>query len=367
MKADFSAPSSSSSTAEVSAVDSPLRIAELAEELAQNMANAVKQIKDVNGRTRLLSFNAQIEAARAGGTTGAAFGVVAQSIQQLSGQTAAVAEGLTCETQASIAELTRISQSLSSEVQGERLVGLAHTAIDLIDRNLFERTCDVRWWATDSSLFQALKNPTEDSLLHASERMGVILSAYTVYHDLVLADLSGEVVANGKPQLFRSVGASVSPSDWFRSALETSSGDEYGFEGMHACSLVSGKRSLVYSCVVREGGRVNGRPLGVLGIVFNWDGLAQAIVEEAPLLAQERLTTRIVIVDPAGRVLASTGPELGETTPGRISIDRIAGFGSGRGVCQVELRGDTHRVAYATSPGYETYRTGWSALVLQPA
>ena len=30
---------------------------------------------------------------------------------------------------------------------------LALNAIELIDRNLYERTCDVRWWATDSLSF----------------------------------------------------------------------------------------------------------------------------------------------------------------------------------------------------------------------
>ena len=29
------------------------------------------------------------------------------------------------------------------------------TNIDLIDRNLYERSCDVRWWATDSSVVDA--------------------------------------------------------------------------------------------------------------------------------------------------------------------------------------------------------------------
>lgn len=355
------------STATPSAAGWPQRIAQLTEELDGNMANAVKQIKDVNGRTRLLSFNAQIEAARAGGTTGAAFGVVAQSIQQLSGQTAAVAEGLTSETRASIEELTRISQSLSREVLGERLASLAYTSVDLIDRNLFERTCDVRWWATDSSLVDAFAQVTPETLTHASKRMGVILSAYTVYHDLVISDLGGNILANAKPERHRSVGCSVSKTDWFRTAMATTSGTEYGFQGMHRCELVANRRSLVYSCLVREEGSADGRPVGVLGVIFKWDDLAQTIVEQASLLPGEKEITRVAIVESDGTVLASTGPELAATAAGRIAVGEIPGFGKERGVAHIEFRGAPCLVAFAASPGYEGYRTGWHAVVIQPA
>ena len=347
---------------------SPQRIAELADGLTRNMADAVKQIKDVNGRTRLLSFNAQIEAARAGGTTGAAFGVVAQSIQQLSGRTAAVAEGLATETQESITELNRISQQLDSEVRGERLAAVGHNSIDLIDRNLFERTCDVRWWATDSSLVDALSEPTEASLAHASRRMGVILSAYTVYHDLVLADCAGNVVANGRPERYQSVGSAVGDAAWYRSAAAGRSGDEYGFEGLHRSPLAGGERSLVYSCTVRTGGEARGEVLGVLGIVFKWDDLAQTIVDEAPLLPGEAERTRVCVVDDAGRVLADAGPPIGsDADPGKVDAGRLASFREARGFSLEEIGGRDVLAAHAASPGYEGYRTGWHALVLQQA
>ena len=35
------------------------------------------------------------------------------------------------------------------------VIGTPGRLIDLIDRNLYERTCDVRWWATDSAMVAA--------------------------------------------------------------------------------------------------------------------------------------------------------------------------------------------------------------------
>ena len=93
--------------------------------------------------------------------------------------------------------------------------------IDLIDRCLYERTCDVRWWATDSSVVDALTQNTQEAYEHASRRMGVILGAYTVYFDLVLCDLNGRTVANGRPDLYKSVGSDQSQEKWFRDAKIT--------------------------------------------------------------------------------------------------------------------------------------------------
>ena len=41
--------------------------------------------------------------------------------------------------------------------------------------------------------------PSPENAAHASRRLGVILSSYTVYIDLWLCDLSGKVIANGRP------------------------------------------------------------------------------------------------------------------------------------------------------------------------
>jgi len=128
---------------------------------------------------------------------------------------------------------------------------LSGLAVDILDRNLFERACDCRWWATDSSLVDALTLRTPDACQHASSRMGVILNAYTVYFDLVLADLSGEIVANGRPDRFQSQRTNHATADWFQSALATSSGEEFGFHSAHPSSLVNGER--VDQSVLRTG------------------------------------------------------------------------------------------------------------------
>ena len=342
---------------------SPERIAEMADALVQKMKQATNEICHINDRTHLLSLNARIEAARAGGTVGAAFGVVASAMSNLSEKTAHVADNMAAETEQANGQLHQLTRALATNVRGTRLSDLALTNIDLIDRNLYERSCDVRWWATDSSVVQALNARTDEARKFCAHRLGAILRSYTVYYDLVLCDLEGRVVANGRPAQFRSVGASCRETAWFASALKTNSGEEFGFEGVHGSSLVSGQRVLVYSCVVRAGGEVGGEPLGVLGIVFNWDALAQTIVQNTPLGAAEAQETRVCIVDAAARILAdSHNRQLAET----LQITHWPHITQSRkGFVMTAVNGQPCCVGHATSPGYETYATGWHSLLIQ--
>ncbi|MEO2167398.1 MAG: hypothetical protein ABGY42_04635, partial [bacterium] len=82
--------------------------------------------------------------------------------------------------------------------------------------------------------------------------------------------------------------------------------EDYVFEIVHESPLVGGGRVLVYSCAVRENGDAHGKPLGVLGIVFRWDELAQTIVKSIPFSDADRSMCRVCIVASDGSVLADS-------------------------------------------------------------
>ncbi len=340
---------------------SPERIADLAKELSHKLVRAFGRIQTINDQSRILSLNAQIEAQRSG-SAGAAFGVVAAEMRQLSTATTVVAGQVSKKVHTAISELQGISESLATNVRGTRLSDLALTNIDLIDRNLYERSCDCRWWATDSSLVTALSTRAPSDCEYASMRLGQILDSYTVYLDLVLANLDGAIVANGRPRQYNSAGTRHSDSAWFRTAKTSASGAEFGFQTAHVSSLVGGQRALVYSCGVREGSDVNGQLLGVLGIVFNWDALAQTIVMNCPLAADERQRSRVCIVDDRGLVLAdSKNEQLGS----RLEIhnqDEL--FAGKKDFVITTVGGKKCIVAHAAAPGFETYSTGWHSVII---
>lgn len=339
-------------------------IAAMIAELSETMAHAIGEIEAVNSQTKLLSLNARIEAARAGDVVGAAFGVVAEEIQVLSAQTTDVATGLATTVNASIGDLEQVVARLSTEVRGTRLSDLALNIVDLIDRNLFERTCDVRWWATDKSVVDALAENTDAARDFAARRLGVILDAYTVYFDLVLADANGNVVANGRPTRYRSRGRDVAAARWFRTAAATKSGDEYGFETAHESPLVAGESVLAYSCGVREEGRADGRLLGVLGALFQWEALGQELVDNVPVDPSEKGTTFAAVLERDGTVIAcSERAKIGRRCdlPG---LDRLM---KGKKGFAIEPHEGGHLcIGHALAPGFEAYSTGWHAVVAQP-
>ena len=235
----------------------PERIALLARLLTEKMSKAIDEIDEINDRTHLLSLNARIESARAGGEAGAAFGVVASAIKGLSEKSSQVATQMANETQTAISELERISSELVANlggVHGMRLSDLALTNIELIDRNLYERSCDVRWWATDSSVTAALAAPNPQAIHHCGKRLATILSAYTVYFDLVLCDLNGKIIANGRPDSYRSVGVDCWTGGMV-SALRSlpAAGRSTALKAFRSARSTNGKRILVFSCAVRAG------------------------------------------------------------------------------------------------------------------
>ncbi|XZE22199.1 methyl-accepting chemotaxis protein [Pirellulaceae bacterium SH449] len=324
------------------------------DELTRAVKSAISEIRDINENAKLLALNARIEAARVG-DAGSAFGVVTQEMQGLSTKTASVADKMETST-SPIKDLISV---IGDNTRGERLADIALSNIDLVDRNLYERTCDVRWWATDSALVTALTTADEKDAKFASTRLGVILNAYTVYFDLVLCNSSGTVIANGRPGKYNSLGKSELASRWFSSAMNLRTGDEFVFDGPVDCQLVGNQPSLIYATAVRREGATHGSPLGALAVVFNWSSLSQAILNN-PMWDQ---CTDRMFVDEEGKVLAASDNLPRDYV---FPIRKYAELMSKpRGYTIEKLDGANVCIAQAKSPGFETYATGWRSVIIQ--
>ncbi|WP_413206640.1 methyl-accepting chemotaxis protein [Rhodospirillum sp. A1_3_36] len=335
----------------------PARIVALTADVRETTESKVAEIQAVTGRTKILALNALIESARAG-DLGRGFAVVANEVKGVSEEIAEIAGALRGELSAKVELLDQIGRSIVDHLRGQRMVDLALTAVELIDRNLYERTCDVRWWATDSAVVECLGHPSPEAQAYAAKRLGVILSAYTVYLDLWICDLNGQVIANGRPDRYGARGYSVSSEAWFREALATRTGEEYAVADISLNGVLNNAPVSTYAAAIREGGEAQGAVLGVLGIHFDWGPQARSIVEGVRLTEKEARRSRALLLDAELRVIASSDGVgmLTEKVDLRTEGKRAGHYSQPDGTV----------VGFHRTPGYETYDgLGWYGCIIQ--
>jgi hypothetical protein len=330
--------------------------------VTDGMSNDLRQFSTDNThivkQIRLLAINALIEAARAG-EAGKGFSVVANEVQRLAQIASDISSTFEQNVLSRIGLSRDMAEALVEEMEGVRLMDMAQTLVQLIIRNLFERTADVRWWATDTALWQALQSTDKADAAFASERLGVISRFYTVYIDLVMTDRRGVVIASANPR-YKSglIGRNMTLEPWFIAASQCRSGDEYIVDQVKSSPLHDDRDVLVYATGIREGGKNDGALLGTLGVYFDWQEQGRAIVEkEANLPPPVAERTVVLLLDGDMRVIASSDPAL------RFTSYPLKNLGNA-------MRGSYYVggaiVAFAKTFGYEDYDgLGWYGVVIQ--
>ena len=246
-------------------------------------------------------------------------------------------------------------------------------AIDLIDRNLFERSADIRWWSTDKYLIDALKEPSEQSSKEAGQRLKVINGSYTMYRNLILVDSSGEIIACSSPALLGGIKhVNVSAHEWFEKGMLTQDNTSYAVADVRDSELEPTKsRSLVYSSGVRVSGDVS-EAIGVLGVLFDWDTEAGMMLLKCLPRNSEGSKIKGSVAfytNKNGEIIESTDQEkfaVGMSYEVIASICNKLGTGESNAAI-IEVASSRYIIGSTKTKGYREYEgLEWSAHVLLP-
>ena len=192
---------------------------------------------------------------------------------------------------------------LTSCLQNSEFV--SHLLVDLLDRNLYERADDCRWWGLTPELRKACADAQwTDANRHAiSTLLQYINSLYTVYTRLFVYDLNGRIVASSQlnPLALRLDGQVIDADTLQRvHALRTE--QDYVVSSFIASPLYDGQPTYVYHAAIRDP-QDDTRVVGGIGIVFN-SAPEFAAMLTGGLGNQSGMSA--LYVDRQGHVIAST-------------------------------------------------------------
>ncbi len=237
---------------------------------------------------------------------------------------------------------------LASSLQAAEFT--AQLLVDMLDRSLYERANDCRWWALAGQLRQALasNDAQEQAGIHAL--LQHINGLYTVYSRLFVYDRGGRIVASTGSQ---DVVGSQIPADTLRAVAGLRSEMDHYVEPFAPSPLYDGRPTFVYHAAIRHPER-EATVVGGIGIVFD-SAVELRNMFDAGVAG--RANMHAFLVGPDGQVLSGTDPAhpAGSTLPlARDLFD--AAMEHGRAARIVTHASQYCVAACARADGYREFR-----------
>ena len=244
--------------------------------------------------------------------------------------------------------------ALASSLSDAELV--SHLLVDLLDRNLYERSNDCRWWALTPELRHALASGEID--YETAENLAGILqyinSLYTVYARLFVYDRDGRIIAGSRRDDTVSPLNETSIDETSLAAvLALRNPQHYHVSAFEPSPFYEGRPTYIYHAAIRSPHN-DQEVVGGIGIVFDSEVEFAAMLKGA--LADKTDMTALFI-DRRGYVISSTDPA--RPVGSRLAMEPAL-LSQPNGACHSRiLLHDEHYAVMgcAVSSGYREFKT----------
>ncbi|RCX08013.1 cache domain-containing protein [Marinomonas foliarum] len=232
----------------------------------------------------------------------------------------------------------------------------ASLAVDIMDRNLYERANDCRWWSLGSQLQLALSSTKIDTA-SIRETLAKIHSLYTVYHTLYVYDQNGHYVAFSDDSYQDKVGLPIEKSSCGQAVFKLQDIYAYSVSAFTTFDCYGGEHTYIYNAAIRDS-QDSRQTIGGIGIVFDSKHEFRAILQD--ILPREngkvKAGAKAVFTTDTGFVVSSSSDDHPVGSVFWVDIDRTELQQNGSTASIIKLADKAYLVGAAKSEGYREYK-----------
>lgn len=239
----------------------------------------------------------------------------------------------------------------------EELKFQSSLAIDIMDRNLYERANDCRWWALTTTFRECLSHPnvSDENRNKMNSILSYINGLYTVYSSIFIYDLEGNIVSVSNPDNSSIIGKKIGYS-WASQTLNLNTTQEYVVSPFETSPYYDNRSTYIYNACIRN---FNEENVGGIGIVFDSESQFEAMLfDTLPKDENHQIPEGMfaLFIDRNGRVISSTTNDVhvGEI----LSLpNSLTNLGAGQSDAQIlPYNGIYYAIGATCSNGYREYK-----------
>lgn len=316
--------------------------------LCKDLAEIDEGARQINGALARVVYEGALSVAHGGGgqTDETSFKNMLQSVTDKGRRTQEA-------FQSAISSLYTTVITANYELAGSS----AKLAADLMDRNLYERSDDCRWWALTSEIraILAKQAPTEGEYSRITEILRYINDLYTVYPRVVVFDRGGKILAasNLHNDSIDAVGTRLE-AQYVTDTLALRTTQEYRVSPFEDASLYGQRPTYIYCAAIRHP-EDHSQVIGGIGLVFDSGPEFANMLEDC--LPDRPGAWSCFVELSTGRIVACT-KESGQSVGGVLRLDpEFAKLRSGEGKAKiVEFEGNYCITGCFVTGGYREFK-----------